>query len=284
MKLIDSKAELVQQPTGIDGMYKTIELIGRVCIRSEDKITDSSAEKFVENMKKLNHVAVLEHGTIYLTIPNKIDNKPNDDTSNIWSFFYDNPYSYCTGDSDNIYITTNFRVIFEGGPYRMRYLKYMTPPTKNHMKRITIRFTLSRAIANEFVRRRHFSFMQESTRYVNYKEGVEFIKPEWWDNIEDQTVKDNFAKSLKDAENSYKYFIIAGLKPQEARDLLPLATKTTLYMTGTVDQWKHFFSLRSPKYGAQGVHPDAAKLADEVYELIKDELTNETLENVSILR
>ena len=269
MKLIDSKVELVEQKEGLEGLYKHIELIGRVCTKSEDKITDKSYEKFVQNLKKANHGAVLEHGTIYLTVPLKEDGKPNNETTNIWSFFLENPYSECTGDENNIYITTNYRVLFEAGSYYMRYLKYMTPPTEHHTKRFTMHFTLSRAIANEFVRHRHFSFMQESTRYVNYKDGIEFIRPEWWNNIEDQTVKDNFTKSLKDAENAYKYFVLTDLKPQEARDVLPLATKTELYMTGTIDQWKHFFSLRSPKYGAQGVHPDAAKLADQVYDLLK---------------
>ena len=105
--------------------------------------------------------------------------------------------------------------------------------------------------------------MQESTRYVNYKAGISFIKPE--------SLGDNktFIEALKLAENAYIKLIEDGYKAQEARDILPLSTKTELYMTGTVEQWKHFLSLRSPKYGAQGVHPDAAKLADQVYDQLK---------------
>ena len=273
MVLIDSKVEQIIQQYDLNGIYKQIELIGRVCTKSEDKITEDSAEKFVEKLKRAKHGSPMEHATIYLTIPLKEDGKPNNDCTIIYEHFVSNPYSFVTGDGINIYITTNYRVIVENSIYR--YLKYLTPPTEHHIKRYTIHFTLSRAIANEFVRHRQFSFMQESTRYVNYKEGIEFIKPEWWNNIKDQTVKDNFAKSLKDAENAYKYFILTNLKPQEARDILPLATKTELYMTGTIDQWKHFFSLRSPKYGAQGVHPDAAKLADQVYELLKDKINED---------
>ena len=274
MKLIDSKAELIEQKEGLEGLYKHIELIGRVCTKSEDKITDESYEKFVQNLKKANHGAVLEHGTIYLTVPFKEDGKPNNEITNIWSFFLENPYSECAGDGKNIYITTNYRVFFEAGNYYMRYLKYMTPPTEHHIKRFTIHFTLSRAIANDFVRHRQFSFMQESTRYVNYKDGIEFISPVWADKPFTNETGDedftNFMLGLATAESSYKILIESGLKPQEARDILPLATKTELYMTGTVDQWKHFFSLRSPKYGAQGVHPDAAKLADQVYDLLKE--------------
>lgn len=271
MKLVDSKVELVEQKEGLEGLYKHIELIGRVCTKSEDKITDKSYEKFVQNLKKANHGAVLEHGTIYLTVPLKEDGKPNNETTNIWSFFSENPYSECTGDENNIYITTNYRVLFEAGSYYMRYLKYMTPPTEHHTKRFTIHFTLSRAIANEFVRHRHFSFMQESTRYVNYKEGIEFIKPYWFEEDLGVTESNRFGLVCAGIESAYVDLINRhNLKPQEARDVLPLATKTELYMTGTIDQWKHFFSLRSPKYGAQGVHPDAAKLADQVYDLLKE--------------
>ena len=58
----------------------------------------------------------------------------------------------------------------------------------------------------------------------------------------------------------------AGLKPQDARGVLPNATKTEIVVTGFESDWDHFFSLRSPKAGAQGPHPDIAKLADELYE------------------
>lgn len=57
-----------------------------------------------------------------------------------------------------------------------------------------------------------------------------------------------------------------GLKPQDARGVLPNETKTEVVVTGFESDWEHFFSLRSPKYGAQGVHPNMAKLADELYE------------------
>lgn len=45
-------------------MEKTIELAGRTCYKSEDKITDDSAEKFVSKIRSLNHESVLEHGSI----------------------------------------------------------------------------------------------------------------------------------------------------------------------------------------------------------------------------
>ena len=50
-------------------IIKHIELCGRTCYKSEDKRTDSSAEKFVNMLKSNHHMSVLEHGTVYLDIP-----------------------------------------------------------------------------------------------------------------------------------------------------------------------------------------------------------------------
>ena len=48
-------------------VYKQIELAGRTCYKSEDKITEDSAKEFVDRMIKSGHGAMLEHGTVYLS-------------------------------------------------------------------------------------------------------------------------------------------------------------------------------------------------------------------------
>ena len=70
MKLINSKVEILE-PTGytIDDIYKQIEIAGRTCYKSEDKITPTSAKEFVDRMIKSGHGAMLEHGTVYLKVP-----------------------------------------------------------------------------------------------------------------------------------------------------------------------------------------------------------------------
>lgn len=69
MKLIKPKAELLLQQPGLEGVYKQIELAGRTCYKSTDKITEDSAKPFVDRMINSNHLAMLEHGTVYLKIP-----------------------------------------------------------------------------------------------------------------------------------------------------------------------------------------------------------------------
>ena len=71
MKLIKASFNIIEQGPSIDGIYKIIEQAGRVCYKSEDKITEDSAKGFVGRMVKSGHGAMLEHGTVYLKIPIK---------------------------------------------------------------------------------------------------------------------------------------------------------------------------------------------------------------------
>jgi thymidylate synthase (FAD) len=288
MKLIESSVQIIEEKDP----YKMIELAGRTCYKSEDKITENSAKEFVDRMIKLGHGAMLEHGTIYLTIdgedPNlsKIQSNPYTKVNLV-------PYEVLTEGNYTIsykaYITTNLRVLVENNLKEL--LCYQVEPTEHHEKRITAKFICDRGVSHEFVRHRVFSFAQESQRYCNYNKDkfnneLTFIRPTWlniptgdytywdgdWCDIDnmkiqlpsDNGVADNFLWCLNNAGMQYRLLINKGLKPQEARGVLPNATKTELVMTGFESDWEHFFSLRC----SSKAHPDAKKLADELYKLI----------------
>ena len=284
MKLIESKVELIEQQPGLDGVYKQIELAGRTCYKSEDKITEDSAKEFVDRMIKSKHGAMLEHGTVYLKIP-ALSYFPDLEEFNT------NPYTKVFYFEEDWYVTTNLRVLVEND--WLDYLQYVCEPTEHHEKRITAKFTMDRIGSQSICRHRVFSFAQESQRYCNYSKDkydgqVTFVIPTWanipegkytdwngdWCDVEKLTVLkpiendavDQFLFLCKYAETSYNLMVDRGAKPQEARQVLPNATKTEIVVTGFESDWEHFFSLRSPKYGAQGMHPDIAKLADELYE------------------
>ena len=63
MKIIEPKVELVNAPDYAT-LLSTVEQAGRTCYKSEDKITDGSAEKFVRNILKRGHEAVIEHASL----------------------------------------------------------------------------------------------------------------------------------------------------------------------------------------------------------------------------
>ena len=69
MKLIEPSVEIITQEPGLQGIYKQIERVGRTCYKSLDRITEDSAEPFVERMCKSQHYAMCEHGTVYLAMP-----------------------------------------------------------------------------------------------------------------------------------------------------------------------------------------------------------------------
>ena len=62
MKIINASAEILTPITGDE--LQRIEYAGRTCYKSEDKITEGSAKKFVENLIKRGHEAMLEHSSL----------------------------------------------------------------------------------------------------------------------------------------------------------------------------------------------------------------------------
>lgn len=279
MKLIESSVQIIEEKDP----YKMIELAGRTCYKSEDKITENSAKEFVDRMIKLGHGAMLEHGTIYLTIAKTAMNIGDP------IFYIKNKYSKVNEDGLFYYITTNMRVLVENN--RLDDLQYQVEPTEHHEKRITVKWILDRVTGESFLRHRVFSFARESTRYCNYSKDkfnneITFIKPTWldiptgnytywdgdWCDIDkmkiqlpsDNGITDNFLWCLNNAETQYNLLINKGWKPQQARQVLPFAVCSPLVMTGFESDWEHFFSLRC----SSKAHPDAKKLADELYKLI----------------
>ena len=260
MKIIDSSVEILDQKPGELGVYQMIELAGRTAYKSEDKITETSAEEFVKRMKNLGHGSPLEHGTVYLTIPKTDFNSIVDEHD---FNFFDCPFIYWGEtklDDKNVYITTDYRTL-----YRLHYedlLPFITEPTDRHVKRITVKFICDRGVSHEFVRHRSFSFLQESTRYCNYSKDkfgkeITFIRPQ--KELDDET-RPVFEFGLRVAEQTYFDLLDYGWKPEQARAILPNALKTDLIMTGTTPQWVEFFKLRT----AVNAHPDARKLATDL--------------------
>lgn len=161
-------------------LLQDIERIGRVCYKSEHRITNSSAAPFVRNIIARGHESVLEHISI------------------------------------------------------------------------TVRFITDRAIANELVRHRIAAYSQESTRYCNYKDKIEFIYPK---NVSDKQLQ-LIMEACACAATTYQALIADGATPEVARDVLPLCTKTELIATYNLREWRHILRLRTDK----AAHPKMREL------------------------
>lgn len=287
MHLIKPKVEIINQEPGVEGLFKHMELCARTCYKSEDKITEDSARKFIDNViVARGHTAMLEHGTVYLKIPYGIMYDTgyfsNED---IATKYIDNPYSIVQNSQIYDYwcVTSNYRVLLQNG--WLDDLQYLCEPTEYHVRRITVRFICDMGVAREFCRHRVFSFAQESTRYCNYskaKFGKELncIIPCWYKNMfegnsynielchtYDLTISEGLSRTeaawiqaMCEAESTYFGLLTEGEPAQQARNVLPLALKTELIMTGTDEQWAGFFNLRC----ARDAHPQARELAIEL--------------------
>lgn len=289
MKLIKPKAELLLQQSGLEGVYKQIELAGRTCYKSTDKITEDSAKPFVDRMINSNHLAMLEHGTVYLK-----DESWSGSTLRKYAYNKYSRYKDVHLDSETIedgndvytdhkwgyYVTTNLRVLVENG--WLDDLKYICEPTEYHEKRYTFRLTTSIGVTRELNRHRVNSIAEQSTRYCNYsmdKFGgeVTFCIPSWLDLEEgsydwkdyfgDYTwidlscpIEDQFVAHLFTASKQYLELINQGWQPQQAREVLPLCTATEIIHTAFASDWKHFFDLRY--FGTTGKpHPNMVELS-----------------------
>lgn len=132
---------------------------------------------------------------------------------------------------------------------------------------VTVRFTCSRACSHQLVRHRIASYSQESQRYVNYSRGkfgnqITFIKPLDFDSmsIEQQF---RYKIALQDCERAYLSLTALGLKPQQARGVLPNDTKTEVVVTMNLRSWRHFFKLRTDKHAQLEIRTLANNLLAE---------------------
>jgi len=291
MKLIKSSITRIDQKKGLEGIKKMIELAGRTCYKSEKRITKNSCEEFTKRMINSGHTAMLEHGTVYLTIP-----KDDAIQINVYKYII-NPYSRVTFEQNGdgaAYVTTNYRVIIENK--WEDDLKYLTDPTKFHIRRFTYRIICDRGVSHEIVRHRTLSFAQESTRYCNYttdkfNNDVTYIIPTWlenrlsegnytywdgdWCDIPEMKLMyskegkndpvEMFLNTLENTEYSYNYLINTGWIAQQARQVLPNALKTEIVVTGFATDWANFLTLRC----AKNAHPDIQKIAN----LIKEDMS-----------
>lgn len=195
MKVIQPSIEVLDQING-EEILKKIELIGRVCYKSEDKITTDSAKVFVTNILKSGHESVIEH------------------------------------------------------------------------EKISVRIICDRGVSHEIVRHRIASYSQESTRYCNYskdKFGNELtvIKPLFWDEKSDEYQL--WYNTISKIEETYNQMIAIGVKPQEARSILPNSLKTEIVVTMNLREWRHFFKLRT----AKRAHPQMKEVADMILDEFK---------------
>lgn len=166
MRLIDPSVEMIKcDYKDFDDVTRMIEKAGRICYKSEHKITTDSHINFIYMLSNKKHYSPMEHGTIYLKVvlPWSLRNALGDTKykykHDIISFYENNEYSRVIRKTQYIddvpygsiyYITTNYRVLQEND--RMDDIKYLSPPENDHAKRYTFKIITSIGIVRELIR------------------------------------------------------------------------------------------------------------------------------------
>lgn len=163
MKLIKQSFEFINQTDfSLVGIKKHIERCARVSYKSEDKITDTSYDKFVNMLESRGHDRPLEFGTVYLDIPTK-NLKLGAEYMRAVGKYALNPWSIKEDFDSHAYISTNYRVIKDN--HWESDLQYLCQPTEHHHARYTAHMILSRGVMDEFRTHVGLSHLAESTRY-----------------------------------------------------------------------------------------------------------------------
>ena len=189
MKLIKQSFEFINQTDfSLVGIKKHIERCARVSYKSEDKITDTSYEKFVNMLESRGHDRPLEFGTVHLKMPESefrslIDILTSSRTYNDSWMHYKVVETWEEGYT--VYVTTNYRYYKLMWNQMITLSKYFDKTDSEHYpKRYTVHMILDRGVMDEFRTHVGLSHLAESTRYCNYSKDkfgneLTFIKPCW---------------------------------------------------------------------------------------------------------
>jgi len=260
MLIVNPKVEIITEQNPL----KRIELAGRVCYKSEKKITENSAFAFVKKLLEMGHTSPLEHARI--TMPYQYYQGLLTQHNGEIPYGMIDRIHPAQNENTEQGISINIRDYMAiGGQIKL----IQEGKFQNANGYMTVKFICDRGISHQIVRHRIFSFSQESTRYCKYKDNVVFINPLPFFNAlqNSQTTTEStwWWKSCDFAEKAYHGLIFAGATPQEARNVLTNSVKTEVITTGTTKNWTEMIKTRT----ANNAHPQIKYLM----EMLKKEYT-----------
>ena len=288
-------ARVCYQSVPKDNNESDYEFLVRTLFRGIDFLN----QPYTDDDVLKTHLSVCEHATVHLKYPLFMARAAAQATR-----FIHNHYSRTKEHESYIYVTTNMRVLIEH--HCMDELEFIdnTPNCPYYAERTTVNFITDIGASRELNRHRVNSISEESTRYCRYNadkfgNNITVAKLPWipytdvdgqcynagfygdeeifYDNYienrycKDWTAIDWFLYGLQIANLVYCKCVELGWTAQQAREILPLNTKTQVVHTAFVDDWKHWIDLRSNEVSGK-VHPCTKELADKLVKLINKQL------------
>lgn len=260
-----------------------LEMCGRVCYRSEDKITADSAIPFVSRIAAHGHNSVLEMAVVHFQVrcgetaqkelfaaqPKYLVTDRIDDqllvTGSIRAFreLYHNPVKPRV-------VMAIVEVLAQEEPYLFENLPFgeanerstgdlqvirLTPGEIDALpaalclrhRFVSVRMVVNRAVTHELVRHRPCSFLQESQRYCRYSQDKFSNQVTFIKPMffeEGSTEYQLWADSMLQSEKTYLK-LLETATPQAARTVLANSCKTEIIVYCNLAEWQHIFALRT---------------------------------------
>lgn len=279
MKFTEPSIEWWQQTT----LAQHIARVGRICYKAKGKqpeegMTEEEVEAFIQKRDEerckgfwdSGHRSMYRHGTVYFFMPNE-KGLPY----YIWAYLNASPYIDYATKNHKVWISTNMQFMLENmnlmdalRSYGVSEDEFIEKAQKYECEeafsiiRMTMVVTTQISTSRELNRTSPNSIAEQSTRYCNLekKGGVQIALPHWYINgTRWQRMVYSFVCRV--CEWGYNRLLKAGLKPEDARGVLPLDTYTVVAYTYTIADWKNIIDLRY--HGTTGKpHPNAYLVAE----------------------
>ena len=268
MKIIEPKVELLSE-IGISP-ESHIARCARVCYGKEYKEPNQEADKkMVDGLIKRNHLSMLRHNSAYFVFTNHLPEE------------FKSEYVNTLSQEDYIYASTNGQFTLEHNNkadlnshvFLNLCRKY---PELFKLYRLTFCITTQISTSRELNRVSPNNIAERSTRYCSSKDGLEICRPWWLKNSQEHYSNRNLSPdeywyfyTLSNIELAYKTLLNNGMKPEDARGILPLDTATKVIYTYSIREWQHVLDLRL--YDKTGIaHPNV----HVVMQMVKDQINN----------
>lgn len=268
MELIEPEVELLSELDIAPESH--IARCARVCYGHEHKEPNQEADKkLVEGLIRRGHLSMLRHASMYL---GHIEDIPQLLAMRIANSCY---WNY---DAIREYASTNLQEFTQSGVEKEpvavidnnRFLEECAKhPRLFELYRLTFCITTQISTSRELNRVSPNNIAERSMRFCSAKGGLAICRP-WWikSPVDDIAVSAlSYYNLACEAEKTYMTLLLRGMKPENARGVLPLDTATKVIYTYSIKEWQHILDLRL--YDKTGkAHPNC----HVVMQMVKDQI------------
>ena len=290
MKFTEPQVEWWQQIS----LAQHIARVGRICYKSKGKqpeegLNEEEVKAFIQKRDEerckgfweSGHLSMYRHGTVYFFMPNE-KGLPN----YIWAYLNASPYIDYATKNHKVWISTNMQFLLENknlmdalSPYGVSEEEFIEKAQKYECEeaftliRMTMVVTTQISTSRELNRTSPNSIAEQSTRYCNLKKkgGVQIALPHWYDGGT-RWQRMVYGLVCRVCEWGYNRLLKSGLKPQDARGVLPLDTYTVVAYTYTLAEWSHILDLRYHDMTGKA-HPNAKIIGEKIRNIIIERMS-----------